>query len=143
MLPADVEGQPLRPDAETAAEIAGDEDLAPDVEAVAVGLYIQPGASTADDLAIVNVVRVRPGVFDDAWFRSWRSTYDEGACQVAGGVTPGAAETRIGDHDTHIGSCEGGVHTYHVHVPDPDRIVSITAAGDGRFGELVVAELTE
>ena len=23
-----------------------------------------------------------------------------------------------------IGTCEGGVHTYHVHLPDPDRIVA-------------------
>jgi hypothetical protein len=143
VLPDEVEGQALRPDAETAAEIAATEDLAPDVEAIAVGLYIQPGSSTADDLAIVNVVRLRPGVFGEAWFRSWRSTYDEGACQVAGGVAPGAVQSLIGDHDTHIGTCQGGVHTYHVHLASPDRVISITAAGEGRFGERVVAGLTE
>jgi hypothetical protein len=143
VLPDEVEGQALRPDAETAAEIAATEDLAPDVEAIAVGLYIQPGSSTADDLAIVNVVRLRPGVFGEAWFRSWRSTYDEGACQVAGGVAPGAVRSLIGDHDTHIGTCQGGVHTYHVHLASPDRVISITAAGEGRFGERVVAGLTE
>ena len=32
-------------------------------------LYIQPGSSTADDLAIANIVRLRPGVFDETWFR--------------------------------------------------------------------------
>ena len=85
----------------------------------------------------------RPGVFDDGWFRSWRSTYDEGACQVAGGVSPGAAESVIAEHETHIGTCEGGVHTYHVHLADPDRVISITAVGEGRFGERVVAGLTE
>jgi hypothetical protein len=143
VLPAAIDGQPLRPDAETAAEIAANQDLALDIEAIAVGLYVAPGASTADDFAVVNVVRVRPDVFDEAWFRSWRSTYDEGACQVAGGVAPGAAVTRIGEHDTHIGSCQAGVHTYHVHLPSPDRVVSITAAGDVRFGERVVAGLTE
>ena len=143
LLPSDLDGQPLRPDAETAAEIAATGDLAQDIEAIAVGLYIQPGASTADDLAIVSVVRLQPGVFDDEWFRSWRSTYDEGACRVAGGVAPGGAETRIGDHDTHIGTCVGGVHTYHVHLENPDRLISISAAGEGRFGERVVAGLTE
>lgn len=144
VLPADIDGQRVRPDDETAAEIAGDDDLAPDIEAIAVGLYVQPGSSTvAEGLAIVNVVRLRPGVFDEAWFRSWRTTYDDGACQVAGGVAPGAAESRIGDHDTYIGTCVGGVHTYHVHLENPDRVISITGAGEGRVGERVVAGLTE
>ena len=120
-MPADVAGQELRPDLETAAEIATTGELTQDVEAIAVGLYIQPGTSNADDLAIVNVVRLRPGVFDDGWYRSWRTTYDDGACQVAGGVAPGVAQTRIGEHATHIGSCVGGVHTYHVHLADLDR----------------------
>ena len=143
LLPDEVEGQGLRPDDETAADLAGNAGLAADVEAIAVGLYIQPGSSTADDLAIVNVVRLRPGVFGDAWFRSWRGTYDTGACEIAGGVAPGAAVSEIGGHETHIGSCQSGVHTYHVHLTNPDRIVSITAAGDGRFGERVVEGLTE
>lgn len=143
VLPDEVHGQPIRADDETAAEIAGSGDLAPDIEAIAVALYIQPGSSAADDLAIVSVVLVRPGVFGDAWFRSWRSTYDVGACEIAGGVQPGSAVSEIGVHETHIGACTGGVHTYHVHLQGPDRVVSITAAGEGRFGERVVAGLTE
>ena len=143
LLPGEVGGQALQPDDATAADLAANGGLAADIEAIAVGLYIQPGSSTADNLAIVNVARLRPGVFEDAWFRSWRSTYDDGACEVAGGVAPGAAVTEIGGHETHIGSCQGGVHTYHVHLQNPDRIVSITAAGEGRFGERVVEGLTE
>ena len=140
VLPAEIEGQPLRPDDATAAGIEG---LPTEVEAIAIGLYVAPGTSTADDLAIVNVVRLQPGVFDEAWFRSWRTTYDEGACQVAGGVAPGSAEARIGEYDTHIGSCVQGAHTYHVHLASPDRVISITSVGEGRFGERVVAGLTE
>jgi hypothetical protein len=140
VLPDEIEGQPLLPDDETAAGIVG---LPAEVEAIAVGLYIQPGSSSGDDFAIVNVVRLRPGVFADAWFRSWRSTYDGGACQVAGGVAPGSAVSQIGDHETHIGSCQGGVHTYHVYLTSPDRVISITALGEGRFGERVVEGLTE
>jgi hypothetical protein len=143
LLPDEVGGQALQPDDGTAIDLAGNGGLAGDIEAIAVGLYIQPGSSTADDLAIVNVVRLRPGVFGDAWFRSWRSTYDDGACEVAGGVAPGAAVTEISGHETHIGSCQGGVHTYHVRLSNPDRIVSITAAGEGRFGERVIEGLTE
>jgi hypothetical protein len=140
VLPRDVDGQPLRPDDESAAAI---ENLPADVEALAIGLYIRPGSSTADDFAIVNVARLRSGVFEEGWFRSWRDTYDRGACEVAGGVAPGSTEADIGGHATHIESCQGGVHLYHVHLADPDRVISITAAGQGRFGERVVAGLTE
>jgi len=140
VLPREIDGQPLRPDDESAAAI---ENLPTDVEALAIGLYIRPGSSTADDFAIVNVARLRPGVFAEGWFRSWRDTYDRGACEVAGGVAPGSTEAEIGGHATHIESCQGGVHLYHVHLADPDRVVSITAAGEGRFGEHVVAGLTE
>ena len=134
----------MQPDDETAAEIAGSGDLAPDIATIALARYVQLGSTTnVDDLAIVNVVRLQPGVFGDAWFRSWRSTYDQAACEIAGGIEPGSAVSEIGAHETHIGSCQGGVHTYHVHLPSPDRIVSITAAGEGRFGERVVGGLTE
>ena len=140
VLPREIDGQPLRPDDESAAAI---ENLPADVEALAIGLYIRPGSSTADDFAIVNVARLRPDVFAEGWFRSWRDTYDRGACEVAGGVAPGSTEAEIGGHATHIESCQGGVHLYHVHLADPDRVISITAAGEGRFGERVVAGLTE
>jgi hypothetical protein len=140
VLPDEIEGQPLLPDDETAAGIV---DLPAEVDAIAVGLYIQPGSSGGDDFAIVNVVRLLPGEYGEAWFRSWRSTYDGGACEVAGGVTPGSAVSHIGDHETHIGSCQGGVHTYHVYLTSPDRIISITALGERRFGERVVEGLTE
>ena len=115
LLPADVAGQELRPDLETAAEIATTGELTQDVEAIAVGLYIQPGTSNADDLAIVNVVRLRPGVFDDGWYRSWRTTYDDGACQVAGGVAPGVAR----DPDRRARDPHRVVRRWRAHVPRP------------------------
>jgi hypothetical protein len=140
VLPRDIDGQPLRPDDESAAAI---ENLPADVEALAIGLYVRPGSAIADDFAIVSVARLRSGVFEEGWFRSWRDTYDRGACEVAGGVAPGSTEAEIGGHATHIESCQGGVHLYHVRLADPDRVISITAAGEGRFGERVVAGLTE
>ncbi len=143
VLPQSIDGQPRRPDDPTAIEIAGNGNLGPDIEAIAVGLYVRAGESASQDLAIVNVVRLRSGAFSEAWYRDWRTTYDDGACEIAGGVAPGAAQTRIGDHDTAIGTCQGGVHTYHVHLTGPDRVVSITAAGNGRYGELVVKGLAE
>ena len=142
-VPADIEGVALTRDLDTTSDIIAGGGLPPQVEALAVGLYVGPGSSTSDDFAITNIARLRPDAFTDAWFRSWRETYDEAACEPSGGVAAGVAEAELGGHLTHIGSCRGGVHTYHVHLEDPDRIVSITAAGEARFGERVVAGLTE
>jgi hypothetical protein len=58
-------------------------------------------------------------------------------------LAPGSAEADIADHRTFIGTCVGGVHTYHVHLADPDRVIAITALGPGRYGEQVVAGLAE
>jgi hypothetical protein len=138
VLPPSVGGVPLSPDAETAAQDAADPSHAADLSALAVAIAAQP---TSGDLAVVSVVRVRPGVFSDGYFRSWRDTFDAGACSQAGGVA-GTAEATIAGHDTYIGHCAGGLFTYHVHLADgDDRIVSISALGPGKFGELVVEGL--
>ena len=142
VLPQQVDGLPLTPDPATAADVSTDADLARSASAIAVALAIAPGASTADDLAVVSVVKLRPGVFGDAFFRNWRDTYDRAACAVAGGIT-GHASATIGGHETEIGTCAAGAHTYHVHLATSDILVSITAAGPRRLGELVVAGLTE
>ena len=143
VLPAAIDTVARQPDAETAAEIAASADLAPSVDRLAVALYIGPGGDGAEDLAIASVARLRPAIYSDAWFRSWRESYDEAACEPAGGRTTGSAEVEIGGHATSIGTCQNGVHTYHVHLTDPDRVVSITAVGDGRYGERVVGGLEE
>ena len=142
VLPPQVDGLPLTPDPATAADVSTDADLARSASAIAVALAIAPGASTADDLAVVSVVKLRPGVFGDAFFRNWRDTYDRAACAVAGGIT-GHASAIIGGRETEIGTCAAGAHTYHVHLATSDILVSITAAGPRRLGELVVAGLTE
>ena len=142
-LPAAVGGIERRADPETAADIAASADLATSVEAIAVALYIGPGASGAEDLAIVSLARLLPGVFSEGWFRSWRETYDAAACEPAGGVTTGSAEATLGGRTTFIGTCRNGVHTYHVRLVDPDRVVAITAVGGGRLGERIVEGLTE
>jgi hypothetical protein len=138
VLPADVDGLDLMVDAETAAELAA-LDLPDEVRSLAVGLYVDP----AGDLAVVNVVGIEPGTATDEWFRAWRDSYDASACEVAGGVEPGHAETEIGGRQTFIGTCVQGAHTYHVQLNDPDRIVSINAVGEGRLGEGIVAGLGE
>jgi hypothetical protein len=139
LLPRDIDGVPLGADAETAAEIASDGSIAPFVSALAIAAAFRPDQS---DYVVVTVARVKPGVFSDLFFRGWRDTFDSAVCELAGGVD-GNAEADIGGRHTFIGTCAGGVHTYHVHVPGRDAIVSMQGAGPGRFGERVVEGLTE
>lgn len=143
VLPSEVDGVALEPDPTTAGQIAADPTLADSAEAIAVALAIRPGTSSGDDLAIASVIRLRPGVFSDAWFANWRSTYDQGACDVAGGVVGTPSAVSIAGRTAFVGTCAGDARTYHVHLADPSLIVSITAAGAAGFGELVVAGLAE
>jgi hypothetical protein len=139
LLPADVDGVPLAADPDTAAEIAGEGSIEPFVSALAIAAAFRPDQS---DYVVVTVARVKPGVFGDLFFRGWRDTFDSAVCEQAGGVD-GTAEADIAGRHTFIGTCTGGVHTYHVHVPGRDVIVSMQGAGPGRFGERVVEGLTE
>ena len=120
LLPASVDGIALVSDPETAASIASD----PDPRGVCSGhrrcVRDRPGASVADDLAVVSVVQLRPDVFDDAFFRAWRDTYDAAACAAAGGVA-GNAEAEFDGHETYIGSCVQGAFTYHVYLGGSGR----------------------
>ena len=141
-LPVEVGGIVLVSDPATAASIATDPDLAAHASAIAVAYAIAPGASAGDDLAVASVVRLRPDVFDDAFFRSWRDSYDTAACASAGG-TSGNAEADIGGRHAYIGTCAGGAHTYHVYLEAENVIVSVTSVGEKRLGEQVVAGLRE
>ena len=143
VLPDAVGGVPLRPDQVTAAEIAREPSIAPFVSSLALAAAFGPPASGAvGDYVVVTVARVKPGLFGDLFFRGWRQTLDTAVCQQAGGVQ-GAAEATIGGRQTFIGTCAGGTHTYHVHLPERDLIVSMQGGGPGRFGERVVEGLNE
>jgi hypothetical protein len=141
ILPDQVDGVPIEPAPETAASLVRDRELGSNASALMVGMAIAPGASGRDDLAVATVVQLRPGVFDDAFFTGWRAAYDEAACAQAGGIGDHDRRT-IGAHPVDVTMCTGAAQTYHVHL-DGDVIVSITAAGDRRFGELVLAGLRE
>jgi hypothetical protein len=143
ILPDDVAGIALQPDAATAADIADDGSLDPYVSALAIAADFGPPASDAlGDYVVVTVARPKPGLFGDLFYRGWRDTFDAAVCAQAGGVE-GNAEAQIGGRQTFIGTCAGGVHTYHVHLPDSGVIVSMQGAGEGRFGERVIEGLNE
>jgi hypothetical protein len=138
VLPASIKGAPLVENAEAEAHDLTDPALAGQASALAAALAID---TTTSDWAYVSVVHLRVGVFSDPYFKSWRETFDSGACSQAGGVAQSSAETEIAGHKTFIGHCVGGVLTYHVHLLPGDVIVSISALGSQRFGQLVVQGL--
>jgi hypothetical protein len=141
VLPASIKGLPLVGNSDGEAHDLTDPALAGEASALAAALVID---TNTGDFAYVSVVRLRIGVYSDAYFQSWRETFDEGACSQAGGVAQSSAEADLAGHHTFIGHCVGGILTYHVHLTPPgaaDIIVSISAVGDQRFGQLVVEGL--
>jgi hypothetical protein len=137
-LPGTVDGLPVEPDAATSTSIAGSPGLAADASAIAIGRVVAPGS---DDLAIASIVRLRSGPFDDAAFATWRATYDQAACEPAGGVAA-TSERQVGGRQVFVAACNGGAQTFHVALGD-DFIVSITAIGERHLGDLLVAGLRE
>jgi hypothetical protein len=137
LLPSTVGGLALIEDAETESHDAADPAHAADLAGLAVAIALDPSTR---DLAVASLVRLKPGVYSDAYFRSWRETFDAGACSQAGGVA-GSAEAVIAGHRTFIGHCAGGLLIYHVYVPASTTIVSVTSLGDRRLGQLVVEGL--
>lgn len=137
ILPASVAGFAVAesPEAETAA--LADPQLAIVGTAMAAGLAVD---ATSGEFVYAVVVRLRPGAMNDAVFRDWRDSYDEGACSQANGVT-GNAQAEIDGRTVYIGTCAGGVRTYHVWIADKQLLVSASAVGDHRFGETLMENL--
>lgn len=140
VLPAEIDGVTLEGDSATAAQIGSDPLLADSTVSLAVALAVAPGASDSEDLAVASVIRLRPDVFDEAFYQEWRDTYNEAACEVADGVQA-EVETEIAGRVVYVGTCVGGARTYHTYLIDQGFIVSITGTGERRFGELIMAGL--
>ena len=137
ILPPTVDGIEMveSPEAEIAA-LAGPE-LATVGSAMAAGIAVD---ATTGQFVYVVVVRLEPGAMDDSVFRDWRDSYDEGACSQAAGVT-GKAKAQIAGRTVYIGSCSGGVLTYHVWLVDHGILISASAVGDRRLGETLMENL--
>lgn len=142
VLPAQIDGMTVEADPATAAKVASDPLLADSARSIAVALAVAPGTSEGGDFAVASIVRLRPDVFDEAFYQEWRDTYDEAACEVADGVQS-AIETEIAGRMAYVGTCAGGAKTYHTYLEDQGFIVSITATGPRRFGELILAGLAK
>lgn len=123
-------------DAETTTQVAADPELARNAVGLAIGLYTVPSQQPLIDFAIVSIVHLRDPSVGDAWFRSYRDSYDQAACAQAGGVER-HAESTIGTNHVFIGGCAGGAFTYHLRLASQPIVVSITAAGPARLGERI------
>jgi hypothetical protein len=104
----------------------------------AVGAVAVDASST--DLAYALVVKLRPGALTDGKFRDWRDSYDEGACGGASAIV-GHAETPIAGRNVFIGTCSGGLRTYHLWIKDKDLLISVSSLGPRKLGELLLADL--
>ncbi len=135
LLPASIAGIPVTAVPDPSG--ADDPGLVQTVERMAQAVVIDPASG---DFAYASVIVLQPGVFDAAFYRSWRDSFDEGACSQAGGVT-GHAQAAIGGRTAYIGRCGGGVLTYHVRLDDRDAIVSVSSLGATKLGEQLLAGL--
>lgn len=140
VLPAQIEGIDLEPDPETAAQIGADPLVADSATGLAVAIAVGAGDGASEDVAVATVIRLRPDIFDEAFFQEWRDTYDEAACEVADGVET-TDEAEIGGRRVYIATCAGGAMTYHTYLEDQQFIVSITGSGPRQLGELLMAGL--
>jgi hypothetical protein len=137
ILPANVDGLEVveNPDGEAAAR--GDPLLAKVGSAIAAGFAIDPASG---DFVYAIVIRLLPNTMDAASFADFRATFDEGACSQADGLAR-SAETGIGGRTVYIGTCAGGLRTYHVWLDDRGVLISASAVGARRLGELLVENL--
>ncbi|MBI3746126.1 MAG: hypothetical protein HY264_06305 [Chloroflexi bacterium] len=137
VLPPSVAGFAIAESAEAEAAARADPQLAVVGSAMVAGIAVD---AASGEFVYAVVVRLRPGAMSDGVFRGWRDSYDEGACSQANGVA-GNAQTEIDGRTVYIGTCAGGVRTYHVWIEDKGLLVSASAVGDRRFGELLMNAL--
>lgn len=136
ILPAAIGTARVEIEPESFAEAVSDRSFVASVDAAAFPIVVE-----AEDLASGVVAHLRPDVFSEAFYRSWRDTYDEGACAQAGGVA-GHAEVDLEDDRTmFVTTCVGGLRVYHAYVAEREIIVSLFALGERRFGEQLMTGL--
>jgi hypothetical protein len=133
-LPLTVDGVTLAEDKDTERPDASDPMNGADLAGLAVAVAVDDASG---DLAVASVVHVRPGIFSDAYYSDWRSTFDTGACSQAGGVSAHGSAV-IAGRDAFTATCAGGLVTYHVHLDDRDLIVSVSSLGQRQFGRLIL-----
>jgi glucose/arabinose dehydrogenase len=134
VLPQAVDGVPVAIESIAFQEALADPGFSAAVEAAAFAVVVD-----ASDLASAVVAKPHTGTFSDAWYADWRATYDRGACSQAGGLAA-TTETELGNgRILYVGTCSGGLHTYHTWLPGRGVVISAFGLGDRRFGEQLMA----
>jgi len=136
ILPGSVDGLSVLESSEGDADAASNSSLARIADAAVGALAIDP---VSGNFVFPLVVHLRVGALDDAGFRSWRDAYDTGACAGSGVV--GHAESQLGGRTVFVGTCANGLHTYHAWLAERGILVSASAGGDRRLGEVLFASL--
>jgi hypothetical protein len=136
-LPLTVGDVPVTESADEATQALSDPSLGRIGTAIDAGVAVDMASG---NLVHAWVVRLRTDRFTEAIYQQWRDSYDEGACAAAGGVV-GTAEATIDDRTVYITSCGASVRTYHVWLEQVGILISASATGDGRFGELLMDNL--
>jgi hypothetical protein len=136
-LPSAVADVPVTESIDEATQALNDPALPKIATAMDLGVAVDAGTG---NLVSAWVVRLRTDKFTAAIYQQWRDSYDEGACAGAGGVV-GRAEATIDARTVYITSCTAGVRAYHVWLQDPGVLISASAIGDGKFGELLMDNL--
>lgn len=131
LLPRQLAGLDRQTDPDVDARAFGDPGLRAIGTAGASAIYVDPAAG---DFAYATLIRLVGGRIGNSAFRAYRDSFDAGACSQAGGVA-GNAETTLGGRRTFVGSCAGGLLTYHAVIPEAGVLVSISSAGGRRLGE--------
>lgn len=137
ILPLTVDGVAISEVPEVEANLVIDPNLIANASGLAVSLGVNMGPG---QFAYIAVIRLKPLVFGNAFFLSWRQSYDEGACSQSNGLKS-TGTTTIAGRQVFTGVCAGGAETYHVHLAGPDRLISITSVGTSHYGALLLAAL--
>jgi hypothetical protein len=136
-LPDSVNGIKVTESVDEATQALSNESLSKIASSVDAAVAVD---TASGNLVYAWVVRLLPDKFNDETFRQWRDSYDEGVCSGAGGVT-GNAEATIDNRPVFITSCVQALRTYHVWLRDQGVLVSASATGDARFGEVLMDNL--
>jgi hypothetical protein len=137
VLPESVAGFPITEAPDEAAIALADPALPKIATALDAGVAVDKASG---NLGYALVVKLKPGAFNDDYFRQWRDSFDEGACNAAGGIA-GTAEATIDDRTVYITTCVQGLRTYHAWLPDQDLLISASSVGEARFGEQLMDNL--
>lgn len=138
-LPPEVDGLAVVRTDEALGDALADPGLVGFADAVAAAIAVDPSSGEFAYATVVRPLAVPP---TDAALLDWRDSFDEGVCAQAGGVS-GTAEADIGGRPVFIGSCAGGVRTYHAWLGNRGVLVSVSSVGERRLGEQLVEGLRD